>query len=387
MFIFDLSALALAHVAPEHKCPDFVALAVKQNPRAIKKETFSSKRTLMMVLNQDFYETIETLTETNDRLSSGLIKQGSVIVDKDNRIVALEAVIVEKEADHAKEINIIGSKLDQKLQAVADLEDTNASHKADIEKQATKHAEGMEVLRKQLETTKKEATNVISQLNNKIDGIAANAKEWELGAIELANVVQKTNKDNELLESNLVSEQNEHRTNLARMTDTIDDLQQQYSTLQEENGSFQIHAIEHEQEIIRLRVVVDDRDSSIRQCNDANELLESSLAAEKKEHRADLVRLTNKIDDWQQQHSILQEENGSFRIAAIGHEQEMDRLRVVIDDRDSSIRQRNADLLASQAIITGLEETINELQTNLDNKQRFMDQQLQQLLDQKRNRI
>ena len=99
-------------------------------------------------MQQDFYETIEILTETNDRLSSGLIKQGFAIVDKDNRIVALEAAIFEKETDHAKEINIICSELDQNLQAVADLKDTNASHKADIEKQATtKHAKEMEALR------------------------------------------------------------------------------------------------------------------------------------------------------------------------------------------------------------------------------------------------
>ena len=102
------------------------------------------------------------------------------------------------------------------------------------------------------------------------------------------------------------------------------------------------------------------------------------MATERNEHRADLARLTDEIID-------LQEENRSFRIDANGHEQEMNKLRVVIDDRDSSIRQRKDDLLASQAINAGFQETINELQTTLDNKQRFMDQLMQQLRNESDN--
>ena len=56
----------------------------------------------------------------------------------------------------------------------------------------------------------------------------------------------------------------------------------------------------------------------MQKTNKANELLKSSLATEQNEHKADLARLTDKIGDLQQQHSILQEENRSFQIDAIG---------------------------------------------------------------------
>ena len=164
-------------------------------------------------------------------------------------------------------------------------------------------------------------------------------QQLETQAIEFANVKEKTNRANELLKSSLATEKNEHSADLARLT---------------------------------------DRDILIRQGNDANKLLESSLEAEQKEHRADLARLTDEIGD-------LQEENRFFQNDATESKQEIKRLLLVIDDRDSSIRQRNEDLLASQASNAGFQETINELQTTLDNKQRFMDQLMQQIRNESDN--
>ena len=128
----------------------------------------------------------------------------------------------------------------------------------------------------------------------------------------------------------------------------------------------------------RLQDIDDSSDDDDGQGNDANKLLESSLEAEQKEHRADLARLTDEIGD-------LQEENRFFQNDATESKQEIKRLLLVIDDRDSSIRQRNEDLLASQASNAGFQETINELQTTLDNKQRFMDQLMQQIRNESDN--
>jgi len=190
-----------------------------------------------------------------------------------------------------------------------------------------------------------------------IDGEVQNAKK-ELTESQKQNA-DHVNRIREL-EAAIDKQKTDHKEEITTVRSKLEEKVAATNALQKD-------AIGHNQEINKLHAVIDDRDISIRQRNDANKLLESSLEAEQKEHKAVLARLTD------------------FQIAAIGSEQEIKRLLLVIDDRDSSIRQGNEDLLASQAIDAGFQKTINELQTNLDNKQRRMDQLMQQRLDQQRN--